>query len=46
MLKTRFGETNIQSCEVMLKDIIESKRIDRLIHNRTINVLFVHFYSS
>jgi len=38
MIKARFGEANIQSCDVMLKDIIESKRVDRLIHNRTSNV--------
>lgn len=38
MIKARFGEANIQSCDVMLKDIIESKRVDRLIHNRTQNV--------
>jgi hypothetical protein len=38
MIKTRFGEANIQSCDVMLKDIIESKRVDRLIHNRAENV--------
>lgn len=38
MIKARFGEANIQSCDVMLKDVIESKRVDRLIHNRTQNV--------
>jgi anaphase-promoting complex subunit 2 len=38
MIKARFGEANIQSCDVMLKDVIESKRVDRLIHNRTSNV--------
>lgn len=38
MIKARFGEANIQSCDVMLRDIIESKRVDRLIHNRTANV--------
>ena len=38
MIKARFGEANIQSCDVMLKDIIESKRVDRLIHNRAENV--------
>jgi anaphase-promoting complex subunit 2 len=38
MIKTRFGEANIQSCDVMLKDIIESKRVDRLVHNRAQNV--------
>ena len=34
MIKARFGEANIQSCDVMLKDILESKRVDRLIHAR------------
>jgi hypothetical protein len=38
MIKTRFGEANIQSCDVMLKDIVESKRVDRLIHMRSENV--------
>jgi anaphase-promoting complex subunit 2 len=38
MIKARFGEANIQSCDVMLKDIIESKRVDRLIQNRAENV--------
>ena len=38
MIKLRFGEANIQSCDVMLKDIIESKRVDRLIHMRSQNV--------
>jgi len=38
MIKSRFGEANIQSCDVMLKDIIESKRVDRLIHSRAENV--------
>jgi hypothetical protein len=39
MIKVRFGEANIQSCDVMLKDIIESRRVDRLIHMRADNVL-------
>ena len=38
MIKVRFGDANTQSCDVMLKDIIESKRVDRLIHNRVQNV--------
>ena len=38
LIKVRFGEANIQSCDVMLKDIIESKRVDRLIHMRAQNV--------
>jgi hypothetical protein len=38
MIKLHFGEANIQSCNVMLKDIIESKRVDRLIHMHSQNV--------
>ena len=39
MIKVRFGEATIQSCDVMLRDIIESKRVDRLIQMRAENVL-------
>ena len=38
MIKLRFGEAIIQSCDVMLKDVIESKRVDRLIQMRAENV--------
>src|SRR5579859_7317373 len=38
MIKLRFGEATISQCDVMLKDIIESKRVDRLIHMRASNV--------
>ncbi|KAI9205433.1 uncharacterized protein BJ171DRAFT_73494 [Polychytrium aggregatum] len=31
-LKTRIDESNLQNCEVMLRDIFDSKRIDSLIH--------------
>lgn len=34
MIKVRFGEANVQQCDVMLKDITESKRVDRVIHSR------------
>ncbi|RKP25090.1 hypothetical protein SYNPS1DRAFT_16159, partial [Syncephalis pseudoplumigaleata] len=32
MLKLRFGETNLQSCEVMIKDFAESKRFEQYLH--------------
>ncbi|QSZ32768.1 hypothetical protein DSL72_002347 [Monilinia vaccinii-corymbosi] len=32
LLKSRFGEAPLQSCEVMLKDILDSVRLDRTIH--------------
>lgn len=32
LLKSRFGEAPLQSCEVMLKDIIDSVRLDLAIH--------------
>lgn len=28
LLKLRFGEENLQFCEVMIKDIVDSKRIN------------------
>ena len=31
MLKIRFGEQNLQACDVMIKDIATSKRIDDVI---------------
>jgi anaphase-promoting complex subunit 2 len=31
LLKLRFGETSLQQCEVMLKDISDSKRINNAI---------------
>ncbi|PQE14132.1 Cullin family protein [Rutstroemia sp. NJR-2017a BVV2] len=31
LLKTRFGEAPLQSCEVMLKDILDSVRVDQII---------------
>jgi hypothetical protein len=42
MIKLRFGEAIIQSCDVMLKDVIESKRVDRLIQMRAENVIPHH----
>lgn len=32
ILKRRFGETSLNLCEVMIKDIADSKRADQLIH--------------
>ena len=32
LLKLRFGEAPLQGCEVMLKDVLDSRRIDALIH--------------
>ena len=32
MLKLLFGEDNMQTCEVMLKDFAESKRINTRVH--------------
>lgn len=33
MLKLRFGEAPLQSCEVMLRDILDSSRVDTVIRN-------------
>lgn len=35
MLKLRFGEPALQICDVMLKDMADSKRIDDRIHADT-----------
>lgn len=32
ILKRRFGEASLQGCEVMIKDLQDSKRIDTVIH--------------
>lgn len=32
LLKIRFGEANLQACEVMLRDIMDSRRLDAFIH--------------
>ncbi|XP_062517010.1 anaphase-promoting complex subunit 2-like [Corticium candelabrum] len=34
LLKLRFGETSLQYCEVMLKDVADSRRINTLIHEK------------
>ena len=41
MIKVRFGEANVQQCDVMLKDITESKRVDRVIHSRAQTVVLL-----
>lgn len=33
LLKLRFGEAPLQQCEVMLKDVTDSKRINTLLHS-------------
>ncbi|KWU47479.1 hypothetical protein RHOSPDRAFT_30906 [Rhodotorula sp. JG-1b] len=37
-LKTRFGEQALQGCEVMLKDLQDSKQLDASVHARMPNV--------
>ncbi|KAK4690549.1 anaphase-promoting complex subunit 2, partial [Lecanoromycetidae sp. Uapishka_2] len=32
LLKLRFGESALQACEVMLRDILDSRRVDTFIH--------------
>ena len=32
LLKLRFGEAALQACEVMLRDILDSRRVDNFIH--------------
>ncbi|KAL8763509.1 MAG: hypothetical protein Q9184_000721 [Pyrenodesmia sp. 2 TL-2023] len=33
LLKARFGEASLQACEVMLRDILDSRRVDSVIRN-------------
>ncbi|KAL8783778.1 MAG: hypothetical protein Q9213_004394 [Squamulea squamosa] len=33
LLKLRFGEASLQACEVMLRDILDSRRVDNVIRN-------------
>jgi anaphase-promoting complex subunit 2 len=35
LLKLRFGETSLQYCEVMLKDVSDSRRTNNLVHEQT-----------
>lgn len=47
LLKIRFGESQLHFCEVMLKDISDSKRINSLIHqDKTIEELNKKFTSN
>ncbi len=34
MLKCRFGELTMQSCEIMVKDIEDSRRLDTFVHEK------------
>lgn len=38
-LKFRFGEASLQGCEVMIKDLQDSKHIDARIHQVTSSVM-------
>jgi anaphase-promoting complex subunit 2 len=39
LLKLRFGESALQACEVMLRDILDSRRVDTFIHkDQTLNL--------
>jgi hypothetical protein len=40
----RFGQENLHHCEVMIKDMIDSKRIDSRIHQDVENVNFKDRY--
>ena len=42
LLKKRFGDGALQSCEVMLRDIAESKRVTQAVHRHR----RVHWFSS
>ncbi|KAJ3093051.1 Anaphase-promoting complex subunit 2 [Quaeritorhiza haematococci] len=44
VLRAKFGEQSMQLCEVMIKDIFDSKRVDNLIHTNT-NDLPFHFHA-
>ena len=36
MLKKRFGEANVHKCEVMIQDVLSSKRINGAIHEDSV----------
>lgn len=40
ILKLRFGESSLQVCEVMLKDLADSKRSDQNVHHSETTVSF------
>lgn len=33
LLKLRCGESNLQTCNIIVKDVKDSKRVDNLIHS-------------
>ena len=35
LLKLKFGETNLNFCEVMIKDVADSRRINASLHQTT-----------
>ncbi|KAI0848341.1 hypothetical protein F5Y00DRAFT_262726 [Daldinia vernicosa] len=37
LLKKRFGESSLQACDVMIKDIQDSARLDGVIHREAVN---------
>lgn len=37
LLKKRFGESSLQACDVMIKDIQDSRRLDSMIHRGVLN---------
>ncbi|KAK5633138.1 hypothetical protein RRF57_008852 [Xylaria bambusicola] len=37
LLKKRFGEASLQACDVMIKDIQDSRRLDAVIHRNFLN---------
>jgi anaphase-promoting complex subunit 2 len=41
MLKKRFGEANLHKCEVMIQDVLSSKRINSIIHEKDSKKLFL-----
>lgn len=43
LLKARFGENDLHSCDILVKDVKESKRIDQNIHNNFDKSMLVTF---
>ncbi len=38
LLKMRFGESALQTCNIILKDVKDSKKIDTIVHNTRPNI--------
>jgi anaphase-promoting complex subunit 2 len=38
LLKVRFGEQSLQNCDIMLKDLKDSKRLNKLIHDKNSDI--------